>query len=996
MYCEKCGTKLAENETICPGCGYDNAGNTEITGIEPEVNLVPVPTTDQEQPDVPSEVKKPRGFSNRRKIIILIIAALVTLGTTATAITLGINYSISSRLSNALEAAQRFLSEQNYEQAILEFRAAIELDPLCVEAYLGLADAYIGLGKTDKAIEVLEEGYEKTGDELILKKLNKLKDQEQTVEPETDPGNTVGPDDPMDPEESVQTDEAIDNQTIIAASVGDMHSVALTMDGVLYTWGDNDCGQLGTGEIDANHIPKMITIDGGKKVVMVEVGMADSAAITEDGSLYTWGYNSNGELGNGTASDSYIPVEITIDGGKKVTAVSLGNYHSAAITEDGSLYTWGNNEHGQLGDGTTEERYTPTKITIDGGKKVIAVSLGGGHSAAITEDGSLYTWGWNANGQLGDGTLEDRYTPTKVETDGKKVIAVSLGEQHSAAITEDGALYMWGCNGSGRLGNNSSEDLSVPTRITIDGGKKVTFVALGSEHSAAITSDGSLYTWGNNWYGRLGFVTDYPDKAQYSPKKVTIDGGAKVVFVALGKEHSTAITENGSLYTWGYNWNGQLGTGTTTEEHEPIRITNGSAPISDNTDDSDADENNIPAEVEPYSLESFGTILDIVPISQVGGGKAGYIISGGNTVGVMDINSGELLTGADYSIVYYNDNFIAASADYESNYSPCSWDVMDSSGNIKFTLNNVYNVISATDDGRYIAYCTDCAGDPNSLERSRYDTAKLYDMHVVDSTGTEVFSAPYTYWVSAADDHIVYLCYNADSLCTETDVINQKSNVSTMLLDLTAMQTTEVSVNAGFTTDYFKSMETYGDWVIVYRFSPAGPDITMANYKTGERKLFCSVQNGITRLTGFPNGIKYGISVGRGYIFLDENFNDAFTGFTFPRDYAQYMKNGMSDSLYSSDVYPKYFDYTWVGDVMDEYTFGLVDKYTDSGERVRGIEVLNQNLEPVTALITDDHFGNLMDYIYNGCAVFMLPDSGEWISVKLSDLAQNSPVALER
>ena len=186
-------------------------------------------------------------------------------------------------------------------------------------------------------------------------------------------------------------------------------------------------------------------------------GNHHSAAIAEDGSLYTWGRNYQGQLGNGTKTDSLTPIKIM----DNVKSVSLGYSHSAAITEDGSLYTWGyNSSSGELGNGTTTDSLIPIKIMDN----VKSVSLGGYHSAAITEDGSLYTWGWNMDGQLGNGTKTNSLTPIKIMDNVK---SVSLGDYHSAAITEDGNLYTWGWNDWGQLGNGTTTDSQTPIKITI-------------------------------------------------------------------------------------------------------------------------------------------------------------------------------------------------------------------------------------------------------------------------------------------------------------------------------------------------------------------------------------------------------------------------------------------------------------------------------------------------------------------------------------------------
>ena len=186
----------------------------------------------------------------------------------------------------------------------------------------------------------------------------------------------------------------------------------------------------------------------------ISLGCAHSGVITEDGSLYMWGRNRDGELGDGTTEERSNPVKIM----DHVRSVSLGGCHSGAITEDGSLYMWGNNGSGELGDGTTEERSNPVKIM----DHVKSVSLGDYYSGAITEDGSLYMWGSNNHGQLGDGTTEERSNPVKIMD---HVRSVSLGGCHSGAITEDGSLYMWGRNREGQLGDGTTTDRLPPVKI---------------------------------------------------------------------------------------------------------------------------------------------------------------------------------------------------------------------------------------------------------------------------------------------------------------------------------------------------------------------------------------------------------------------------------------------------------------------------------------------------------------------------------------------------
>jgi alpha-tubulin suppressor-like RCC1 family protein/uncharacterized protein YjdB len=290
-----------------------------------------------------------------------------------------------------------------------------------------------------------------------------------------------------------------------------------------------------------------------KNAQTLSLGHYHSGAITEDGSLYMWGYNGDGQLGDGTTVDRTSPVKVL----DNVVSVSLGNYHSGAITEDGSLYMWGANGYGQLGDGTTKTRTRPIKVLDN----VVAVSLGGFFSGAVTKDGSLYMWGANYYGKLGDGTAHSSDSPVKVLDN---VVSISLGTDHSGAITKDGSLYMWGDNFYGQLGNVTTSCSTSPVKVL----DSVVSISLGTDHSGAITEDGSLYMWGNVLQGN-GYATD--------PVKVLDD----VVSVSLGHDCSGAIDNDGSLYMWGDgNGYGQLGDGTTITKTDPVKVLDNIASVS--------------------------------------------------------------------------------------------------------------------------------------------------------------------------------------------------------------------------------------------------------------------------------------------------------------------------------------------------------------------------------------------------------------------------------
>ncbi len=278
-----------------------------------------------------------------------------------------------------------------------------------------------------------------------------------------------------------------------------------------------------------------------------------SAYITENGDLYTWGHNNVGQLGDGTTNDRYIPEKIM----SNVSQVSFREYYSACITTNGDLYTWGANDYGVLGIGYIPGYHsaTPQKIA----ENVSQVSLGVWHIAYITTNGDLYTWGNNEYGQLGDGTKNNRYTPQKIMSN---VSQISLGDYHSACITTNGDLYTWGSCRRGVLGDDAESDRDTPVKIM----SGVSQVSLGGLHSACVTENGDLYTWGANWWGQLG------DDINISERNMPVKIMSNVSQVSLGDSNSACITTNGDLYTWGNDAYGKLGDGNNENKYTPVKI----------------------------------------------------------------------------------------------------------------------------------------------------------------------------------------------------------------------------------------------------------------------------------------------------------------------------------------------------------------------------------------------------------------------------------------
>ena len=354
--------------------------------------------------------------------------------------------------------------------------------------------------------------------------------------------------------------------------------------GDLYTWGWNANGQLGDSTNTDRLVPTLVQYFNTHNITVTQVSLGEkhSAAIDANGNLYTWGYNGYGQLGDSTNTDRLVPTLVpyfdtnSID----ITQVSLGLYHSAAIDASENLYTWGYNGYGQLGDSTNTDRLVPTLVpyfdtnSID----ITQVSLGLKHSSAIDTNGKLYTWGFGPYGQLGhaeyfpgitpwttsSSPVPNKLLPTQVSDLSNVVIKqVSLGRYHSAALDTNGKLYTWGVNTTGSLGHDVTFAglgwTDVPTLVSDLSNVVIKQVSLGKKHSAAIDANGNLYTWGYNGYGQLG----HGNNTNLSvPTLVSDLSNVVIVQVTLEHQHSAAVDANGKLYTWGDNTLGRLGRST--------------------------------------------------------------------------------------------------------------------------------------------------------------------------------------------------------------------------------------------------------------------------------------------------------------------------------------------------------------------------------------------------------------------------------------------------
>jgi alpha-tubulin suppressor-like RCC1 family protein len=319
----------------------------------------------------------------------------------------------------------------------------------------------------------------------------------------------------------------------------------------LWTWGANSYGQLGNNTITPRSTP-VTTSAGGANWKQVASGSDHIAAIKTDGTLWTWGKNSYAPLGDNTTINRSTPVT-TFAGGTNWKQVACGRGVRAAIKTDGTLWTWGGTGDGQLGNNTTNGFYRSTPVTtFAGGTNWKQVACGERHTAAIKTDGTLWAWGFNSFGSLGNNaTVQSNLTPVTTFAGGTNWKQVSCGSDITAAIKTDGTLWCWGQNGQAQLGrNNSTTSICTPV-TTFAGGTNWKQVDCAPVGIVAIKTDGTLWGWGRNTSGQLGDNTLGNNR---STPVTTFAGGTNWKQVASSGYHTTAIKTDGTLWNWGSNY----------------------------------------------------------------------------------------------------------------------------------------------------------------------------------------------------------------------------------------------------------------------------------------------------------------------------------------------------------------------------------------------------------------------------------------------------------
>jgi len=324
-------------------------------------------------------------------------------------------------------------------------------------------------------------------------------------------------------------------------------------------WGDNESGDVGNNSAYEQRVPVAVHVLP-TSIVGVAAGGAHSLAFGSGGSLWAWGDNVSGQVGDNTLIDRYEPVQVT--GISGVVEASGGYLHSLARKSNGTVWAWGDNSYGQLGDNTITDRLKP--VQVHALTLMVAVAAGGYHSLALESDGTAWAWGLNDHGQLGDNSALDRHEPVQVHTV-SGVVAIAAGAAHSLAAQSDGTVWAWGDNSSGQLGDNSATDRPEPVQVHVL--TDIVAVAAGGGHSLALKGDGTVWAWGENLWGQLG---DGSASDRHEP--VQVRNLTNVTAIAAGDSFSLALKSDGTLWAWGHNGYGQIGDNSIANRLEPVQV----------------------------------------------------------------------------------------------------------------------------------------------------------------------------------------------------------------------------------------------------------------------------------------------------------------------------------------------------------------------------------------------------------------------------------------
>ena len=341
----------------------------------------------------------------------------------------------------------------------------------------------------------------------------------------------------------------------------------------LFCWGRNNYGQLGIGKSDLsfNNRPSKLYSPDHSNLKSISQGMFHSCSVDDNNNIYCWGLNENSEFGTGTLfSGQSIDQPVSSETSGSFDSISSGYFYNCAVKNDGTLWCWGENWNGEFGNGTTISSNIPVKIST--GHIWTKISAGGYHTCGVDDSGTLWCWGDNFSGQLGNGTNDNSLIPVKVQfPDNVTIQTVSAGGFHTCAVDYNNDLWCWGRNDYGQVGNDSTENVNVPVKIENTFPLPWIDISAGTFISCGIDTYGGLWCWGKNDKGQLGDIRF--GEELHSPKQ-RVFHGIHIASVSAAEDHGCAIDISHSLICWGDNDYGQLGVGNEDEINMPVKVMN--------------------------------------------------------------------------------------------------------------------------------------------------------------------------------------------------------------------------------------------------------------------------------------------------------------------------------------------------------------------------------------------------------------------------------------
>ena len=360
---------------------------------------------------------------------------------------------------------------------------------------------------------------------------------------------------------------------------GTFHACVVLSDGTVRCWGRNTYGQLGdststnsTTPVSVSGISAATAIAGGGSAITGDA--AHTCALLSGGTVRCWGLNNVGQLGNGTNTDASTPVQVS--GISTATAIATGGAHTCVVLSDGTARCWGlNNTYGQLGDETTTNRSTPVQVKGIGG--ATAITAGSHHTCALLSRGEVWCWGRQDSGQLGNGVFRNQRAPFDAQLKPVQVVgintatAIVAGDVHTCALLSDGTVWCWGSNFAGGLGDGTTTSFATPVQVS--GITTAKAIAAGTYHTCAMLSDSSMRCWGGNYFGALGNgTTGNGTDAANTTTPVSVSGISTGTAPTAGGLYTCATLSDGTARCWGSNFYGQLGNGTNTDASTPVQV----------------------------------------------------------------------------------------------------------------------------------------------------------------------------------------------------------------------------------------------------------------------------------------------------------------------------------------------------------------------------------------------------------------------------------------